>query len=254
MFLFEFVAWEELFVFMAIGFAAQIIDGTLGMAYGISTNTLLISIGISPVQASASIHIAELATTFVSGISHYGFGNVDMGLVKRLIIPGGIGAITGALILVWMPMQIMKAAVSFYLVAMGGLIVYKAIRKTKHEKVQHNTVMLGFFGGFLDSAGGGGWGPVVATTLVAKGSVPKLAVGTVNFAEFFIALSSSLSFILSIGILNWNIVLGLAAGGAIAAPFAAYFASRIPAHNFMIFIGITISLLSLYTLYAMFLQ
>ncbi|MDR8393628.1 sulfite exporter TauE/SafE family protein [Aliifodinibius sp. S!AR15-10] len=245
----ESIFTEEVLLFILIGFIAQLIDGTLGMAYGISTNTFLISIGISPVQASASIHIAEVATTFVSGISHYGFGNVDIELVKKLILPGMIGAMIGALVLVWLPMQIMKTAVGMYLLVMGGYILYKAIRKSPEKKVYHHTIPLGFFGGFFDSSGGGGWGTIVASTLVAKGSIPRLAVGTVNFAEFFIALTSSLTFVLSISMINWRIILGLALGGALAAPFSAYFARHIPARAFSVLIGITIMLLSGYTLY-----
>jgi uncharacterized membrane protein YfcA len=244
----EFFFSQELLFFILIGFTAQFIDGSLGMAYGISANTLLLSLGISPVQASASIHIAELLTTSVSGFTHYGFGNVDMGLVKKLIIPGVIGAVIGALVLVWLPVTLMKVMVSLYLLVMGGTILYKAYRNVISEKVRHHVIPLGFFGGFLDAAGGGGWGTIVASTLVAKGSIPRLAIGTVNAAEFFVALASSLVFVISIITLNWTIVLGLALGGAISAPLAAYFAKRIPARLFMVLIGIMIMLLSTYML------
>lgn len=244
----DFMFTHELLFFILIGFIAQFIDGSLGMAYGISANTLLLSLGISPVQASASIHIAELFTTSVSGFFHYGFGNVDMGLVKKLIIPGMVGATAGALFLVWLPVDIMKMLVGFYLLIMGSTILYKAYRNVIAENVRHHVVPLGFFGGFLDAAGGGGWGTIVASTLVAKGSIPRLAIGTVNAAEFFVAMTSSLVFIVSIISLNWTIVLGLALGGALSAPFAAYFAKRVPARIFMVMIGIAIMLLSTYTI------
>ncbi|MDX1639059.1 MAG: sulfite exporter TauE/SafE family protein [Balneolaceae bacterium] len=243
------VLMEELLVFIAVGFIAQFIDGTIGMAYGISTNTFLLSIGISPVQASASIHIAEVATTFISGITHYGFGNVDTALVKKLIIPGVVGAVVGALLLVNLPVQVMRLAVGVYLMAMGGIILWKAIRKRKEEPVQHRVIPLGFFGGFFDASGGGGWGTIVASSLVARGSVPRLAVGTVNVAEFFVALTTSLTFIVALPVINWQIILGLALGGILAAPLAAYVARMIPARRFMVLIAAAIILLSGYTLW-----
>lgn len=245
----DFLLTREFLLFALIGFIAQFIDGSLGMAYGVSANTLLLSLGITPVQASASIHIAEVATSGVSGLAHYGFGNVDMKLVKQLIIPGVIGAVVGASVLIWLPISLMKIAISLYLVAMGGMILFKAWRKTHSKRIHHHMTPLGFFGGFFDAAGGGGWGTIVASTLVAKGSIPRLAVGTVNMAEFFVALASSAVFIASVPVLNWTIVLGLALGGVIAAPFAALFAHRIPAGPFMIMIGIAIILLSAFTMY-----
>lgn len=248
---FEFVYSQEFLTFVLVGLLAQFIDGTLGMAYGISANTLLLSMGVTPVQASASIHIAEVATSGISGVAHYGFGNVDVELVKRLIIPGVIGAITGALLLVWISGDIIKALVGLYLMVMGITILLKARRKTATRKVHHHVTQLGFWGGLFDASGGGGWGTIVASTLVAKGSIPRLAVGTVNMAEFFVALASSLVFILSLPTINWRITLGLALGGAIAAPFAAFFAKKIPARPFMFLIGSVIILLSAYTVYQM---
>ena len=247
--LFEFVYSQEFLFFVLVGLAAQCIDGTLGMAYGISANTLLLSMGVTPVQASASIHIAEVATSGISGVAHYGFGNVDLELVKKLIIPGVIGAVAGTLLLVWLPGDIIKAVVGLYLLVMGVTILFKAKWKSRTRKVRHHVTPLGFSGGFFDAAGGGGWGTIVASSLVAKGSVPRLAVGTVNVAEFFVALASSLVFILSLPEINWRITLGLALGGAIAAPFAAFFAKKIPAKPFMILIGCAIILLSAYTVY-----
>lgn len=244
---FDIIYTQEFLLFALVGFIAQFIDGTLGMAYGLSANTFLLSLGVTPVQASASIHIAEVATSGVSGLAHYGFGNVDVELVKRLILPGIIGAVIGALTLIWLPVMLMKVLVSFYLLVMGGIILYKAWRQVHIKQIRHNVVPLGFFGGFFDAAGGGGWGTIVASTLVAKGSVPRLAVGTVNMAEFFIAIASSLVFVLSLSTLNWTIVLGLAFGGVSSAPFAAWFAKKIPALPFMIMIGITIIALSAYT-------
>lgn len=240
---------EELVFFILVGFAAQLVDGTLGMAYGISANTLLLNIGISPIQASACIHIAEVFTTGISGISHHAFGNVDISLIKKLILPGMIGAICGVMVLIWLPAGIIKTVVSLYLLFMGGMVLYRAYQKnSKKQPIHHRIVPLGLFGGFFDAAGGGGWGTFVASSLVARGSIPRLAVGTVNAAEFFVALTTSLTFIISVVAIEWQIVLGLALGGVIAAPFAAYFTSKIPAKLFMIIIGCLIILLSLRTL------
>ena len=248
--LIDFIFTPEFFFFALIGFTAQLIDGSLGMAYGISANALLLSLGIVPAQASASIHIAEVATSGISGATHYGFGNVDMKLVKKLVIPGVIGAAAGALVLVWLPVQIMKIAVCLYLAVMGSIILHKVFQKNKPAETHHHKVIpLGLFGGFFDASGGGGWGTIVTSTLVAKGSVPRLAVGTVNMAEFFVALSSSLVFIATLPMINWNIALGLALGGAIAAPFSAYLAHLIPAKTFMFLIGCAIILLSAYTIF-----
>lgn len=250
--IFEFILTEQFLFFILVGFVAQFIDGSMGMAYGVSANSFLLSLGVSPVQSSASIHIAEVFTTGISGLSHYGFGNVDLSLVKRLIIPGMIGAICGAWLLTKLPSEMIKTFVSIYLMIMGSVILFKAYSgKNQKKKVTHKVIPLGFMGGFFDAAGGGGWGPIVASTLVSKGSIPRLAVGTVNAAEFFVALAASLTFIFSIVTLEWSIVIGLALGGAIAAPFAAYFASKIPSHLFMVMIGIIIILLSVRNLFSL---
>lgn len=251
--LLDLVTIPEFLFFALIGFTAQLIDGSLGMAYGITANALLLSLGIFPAQASASIHIAEVATSGISGITHYGFGNVDIKLVKKLIVPGTIGAVAGAFMLVWLPVQIMKIAVCIYLAVMGGIILYKVFqRRPSEEQHPHRVIPLGLFGGFFDASGGGGWGTIVTSTLVAKGSVPRLAVGTVNLAEFFVALSSSMIFIAALPTINWSIALGLALGGAVAAPISAYFAHIIPARTFMVLIGFTIILLSAYTIISVF--
>lgn len=248
---------QDILFFILVGFVAQFIDGSLGMAYGISATTLLLTLGIPAVQASASIHAAEIITTAASGISHYNFGNVNKNLVKKLVIPGMIGAACGALTLVWIPMEIIRPIVALYLGGMGIMILIKAYTKQVEEEEggeehRHNLTLLGITGGFLDSAGGGGWGSIVASTLVAKGSVPRLAVGSVNAVEFFVAFTSAFTFIFSIGIDYWKIILGLAIGGVISAPLAAYFARKIPARIFMLLIGFAIVFLSARTIYLTF--
>lgn len=243
---------QELLVFILVGFTAQLIDGTLGMAYGISANVILLNLGIPPVHASAAIHTAEIFTTAASGASHYGFGNVDHAIVRKLIVPGAIGAAIGAVILIWIPAWIIKPVIAGYLLVMGIFIIRKMLGNRFPVSQSHNLVSLGFFGGLADAAGGGGWGSIVASTLVSKGSIPRLAVGSVNVSEFFVALTSSIIFFLSLDLIYWKIILGLAIGGALAAPLGAYIVKLIPTRHFTIVIGTSIILLSLRTLYLFF--
>lgn len=225
------------------------IDGALGMAYGVSTTTLLLTLGVSPAAASASVHLAETFTTGLSGISHFSFGNVNWYLVKRLVIPGCIGAIVGAYILSSIDGEIIKPYISAYLLGMGVLILFKAIRKMELSEVRTHLIPLGLIGGFLDAIGGGGWGPIVVSTLLARGNDPRFTIGSVNFTEFFVTLSASITFLLTVGLVQWQIILGLAIGGGIAAPLAAYVSKRIPTRKLMITVGILIILLSLRTLF-----
>lgn len=240
---------QNFILFIVIGFTAQMIDGALGMAYGVSTTTLLLTLGVSPAAASASVHVAETFTTGLSGISHFGFGNVNWFLVKRLIIPGVIGAIIGAYILSSIEGDVIKPYIAAYLLIMGGLILFKAIRKIEMRHVQTQLVPLGLAGGFLDAIGGGGWGPIVVSTLLARGNDPRFTIGSVNFAEFFVALAASITFILTVGLVQWQIILGLAIGGGAAAPLAAYASKHIPTRALMIAVGILIILLSVRTLW-----
>jgi hypothetical protein len=234
---------------MAIGFFAQIIDGALGMAYGVSATTFLLSFGISPAVASASVHAAECVTTALSGLSHLGFGNVDMRLFKRLLIPGIVGAVLGSYILTAVPGDVIKPYVAAYLMLMGIFILFKAIRQVVSREITTHLIPLGLAGGFLDAIGGGGWGPIVVSTLVARGNNPRLTIGSVNLAEFFVALSASITFILTIGLGFWQAIVGLAIGGAIAAPLAAYITKRIPTRTLMFLVGLLIIALSLRTIF-----
>lgn len=234
--------------FMLVGFIAQLIDGALGMAYGVSTTTLLLTLGVSPATASASVHLAEIFTTGLSGFSHFKFGNVNSFLVKQLVLPGVGGAILGAYLLANLNGELIKPYLSGYLLAMGALIIYKTFRQSIHTEVRSHLMPLGFIGGFLDAIGGGGWGPLVVSTLLARGNDPRFTIGSVNFAEFFIALAASLVFFLTLGFVHWQIVLGLALGGGLAAPFAAYFSKRLPTRTIMFSVGSLIILLSIRTL------
>lgn len=236
--------------FVLVGFLAQLIDGALGMAYGVSSNTFLLSIGIPPAAASASVHMAECVTTAVSGAAHWRQGNLNWYLIKRLVIPGILGGVAGAYILTSIDGNAIKPFVSAYLLLMGVVILAKALsRNHVHREVKSHLIPLGLVGGFFDAAGGGGWGPIVTTTLVARGNQPRFAIGSVNFSEFFVTFAQSLTFLLTLGMLDtWKIILGLLVGGVLAAPLAAVAARKLPHRVLMAMVGVLIVALSLRTI------
>ena len=238
----------SIYFYIIVGFIAQMIDGALGMAYGVSSTSLLLGMGVSPGAASASVHASELVTTAVSGASHLKFGNVDKGLLKRLMIPGIIGGAIGAYILSELEGKMLKPFVSGYLMIMGILILWKAFKKVNENRVRTKLIPLGLFGGFFDAIGGGGWGPIVTTTLVARGNNPRLTIGSVNLAEFFVTVSESIVFVLTIGLVHWKIIVGLMIGGVLAAPLAALVCARIPRRPLMILVGLLIVGLSIRTI------
>lgn len=236
----------DFLLFLGVGFLAQIVDGALGMAYGVTSTTFLLSLGILPAVASASVHFAEVFTTGTSGLCHLYLKNIDMLLFKRLLVPGILGAALGAVLLTTLPLWPVRFGVALYLASMGGIILVKAWSKDlKPQRLGEKVIGLGFLGGFFDAMGGGGWGPIVTSTLVAQGCSPRFTIGSVNLAEFFVALSASLTFFLTIGIGYWQIVLGLILGGVLAAPLAAWLCSRLPPRLLMFVIGVLIILLSL---------
>lgn len=244
---------ETILLFIVVGFVAQMIDGALGMAYGVSSNTFLLSLGIPPAAASASVHMAEVVTTGISGFSHWRLGNVDWKLVRRLLIPGVLGGIAGAYLLTSLDGDAIKPYVAGYLLIMGGIIIYKAFTitpRTKPDEYHGPRIgLLGAFGGFCDAIGGGGWGPVVTSTLVAQGKYPRMTIGSVNFSEFFVALAQSVVFVLTLNFSNyWEIIVGLLIGGAIAAPLAARLTKNLPVKALMILVGLLIIVLSIRTL------
>ena len=236
-------------VFIIVGFIAQLIDGCLGMAYGVSSTTFLLSLGIPPVAASASVHTAEVFTTGVSGISHLRLGNADKKLVKKLIFPGVTGGIIGAYVLSSLPGDVIKPFVAFYLFIMGVVILYKSFKKVKRVEVKTKLFPLGMVGGFFDAIGGGGWGPIVTSTLVARGNHPRFTIGSVNLSEFFVTVSEAATFFTMIGLMHWQIIFGLMIGGVVAAPLAAYICKKLPTKTLMIMIGIVITTISIRTLY-----
>ncbi len=237
---------NEFLYFLCIGFLAQLVDGALGMAYGVTSTTFLLSLGIPPAAASASVHAAEVFTTGTSGLSHLYFRNVDTKVLKKLLLPGVAGAVLGALFLTLLPLRPIRLLVALYLALMGGLILTRALRpRPPSDTPPPRLGGLGFAGGFLDAMGGGGWGPIVTSTLVARGGTPRFVVGSVNLAEFFVALAASVTFFLTIGFSHGTIILGLVVGGALAAPLAAVICRKIPTRAFMVLIGLLIIVLAL---------
>jgi uncharacterized protein len=234
----------------AVGFMAQAVDGALGMAYGITATTFLLGTGASPAMASASVHIAEIFTTGLSGVSHVKFGNVNRQLFVRLLVPGILGAVLGAVVVTQIDGAVLKPFVSAYLLLMGVYILGKAFRQLRqHTQEPRHVGKLALFGGFVDAAGGGGWGPVVTTTLLGSGNDPRTTIGSVNFSEFFLALASATSFSLLVGVSTWPVVAGLVFGGLFAAPFAALLCNKLHARVLLLLVGTLISILSLYNLY-----
>jgi len=239
-------------IFIIFGFIAQLIDGALGMAYGVSSNAFFLSLGVPPAIASACIHTSEMFTTAVSGISHFKFGNIDKKIFLRLLIPGVIGGVLGAYILTELPGGKIKPFVSLYLLLMGLWILIKVVRKTHQIKTKSRLIPLGLAGGFFDAIGGGGWGPIVTTTLVANGNQPRYAIGSVNAAEFFVTVAESITFFATIGTLlfqHWEKIVGLMIGGVIAAPFAAWVCKKLPHKVLMLLVGLLITGLSIRILY-----
>jgi uncharacterized membrane protein YfcA len=244
----------SILVFVLVGFIAQMIDGALGMAYGVSSNTFLLSLGIPPAAASASVHMAEVVTTGISGFSHWKLGNVDWKLVKRLLFPGVVGGVAGAYLLTSIDGNVIKPYIAAYLLIMGGVIIYKAFTMTPRNKPDEyhgpRISLLGLFGGFCDAIGGGGWGPVVTSTLVARGKYPRMTIGSVNFSEFFVTFAESVTFVLALSFSQyWQIILGLLIGGGIAAPLAARMTKKLPLKSLMIMVGVLIIVLSIRTIY-----
>lgn len=234
---------QQFLFFILTGFLAQMVDGVLSMGYGVTSATCLMSFGISPVAVSAAIHTSEIFTSGVSGYSHYKFGNVNKKMFRHLVIPGVIGAILGAVLLVFLGEKGGKwlmPLVALYAMFLGMKILIKAFSiNRKKEKVKRIGWLAGV-GGFFDSFGGGGWGPIVTSTLVSKGKNPRYTVGSVSLTEFFITLASAATFFVMVGVSHWNVVLGLLLGGAMAAPFAAKLAGKLPRKTMMIAVGVMV--------------
>jgi uncharacterized membrane protein YfcA len=238
--------------FIAIGFAAQMIDGALGMAFGVTTQTLMVSaMGVPPASASASVHLVELFTTGASGISHVWHRNVDWGLFRRLVPFGVLGGVTGAYVLSSIDASAARPFVMLYLTGIGFYLLWRAIRMLKPRfEDPRFTRPLALVGGFLDAAGGGGWGPVVTSNLLIQGGDPRKVIGTVNTAEFLLTLSISVTFLLTLGPAAFTLItLGLIAGGIVAAPFGALLASRVDPRTLLFAISLVLIATSAYSIW-----
>jgi uncharacterized membrane protein YfcA len=237
---------DDFYFFIIAGFVAQMIDGALGMAYGVSATTFLLTVGVPLPAASASIHASEVFTSGASGLMHLKFKNVNKKLLKTLLLPGVIGAALGAFVLSSLAEyeDYLKPIIACYTFYLGVVIIRKAIIGIKTRIKTKRIPGLALFGGFMDSVGGGGWGPIVSSTLIAGGRHPRYTIGSVNLAEFFVALASSFTFFLVLGIHHWQIIAGLILGGMIAAPIAAYLSSKIPTKKLMLVVGFVVILVS----------
>ena len=244
----------EFFLYILIGFAAQVIDGTMGMAYGVSCRSFLrAAAGLPPAVASAVVHCAEIPISLISGISHWKLRNVDRRLLLRLMLPGALGGVFGA----WLLTNIgdtLEPLIDVYLVVMGIIILFKALRQRQPRPRQAGAYVypLGFCGGFLDAVGGGGWGPVVTSTMVATGHDVKKTIGTVNMAEFLVTVAQTTAFaVLMVEFTQYLYIIGgLLIGGMLAAPLAASLCKKLPLRPLMVLIGGLIVILNLYNLLA----
>lgn len=240
---------ENLLAFFLIGVFAQLVDGALGMGYGATSTSFLLAYGVPPVVSSTAVHVSEMFTTGASALSHHRFGNINKKLVKHLLIPGVLGSITGAYLLSdVIDGDVIKPFIAVYMIVLAAIIIKKALKKNVEKKKTKKLGVLAVFGGFMDSVGGGGWGPIVTSTLLGRGRNPKYTIGSVNAAEFAISFASGITFMLFGGIHGWQVIIGLIAGGVIAAPIAAFLVTRIKRKPMMIAVGILIIILSLKTL------
>lgn len=239
---------------VAVGLIAQVIDGALGMAYGVTSSSFLLAVGASPAMASGATHLAEVFTTGVSGISHLKMGNVNKKLFFSLLIPGIIGALIGTYILGHVDGKALKPYISAYLLLMGLYVFSKAFChiRARHEISTAKVAPLALFGSFMDTTGGGGWGPIVTTSLVGSGHDPRTTIGSVNFAEFFLTVTVAAALFSILDQSVWIIVSGLVIGGLFAAPFAAYITKHLKTKTLLILVGSLISLISAFNLYKAF--
>jgi uncharacterized membrane protein YfcA len=236
-------------LYLLVGLGAQLVDGALGMAYGVTCTSFLLSLGVTPAVSSASVHVAEMFTTGASAISHFRFKNINKKLFKSLLIPGVLGAVAGAYLLSdVIDGDFIKPYIAFYMLVLGLIIIRKAIQKNHVKNKTKRIGLLAASGGFLDSIGGGGWGPIVTSTLLGQGRDPRYTIGSVNAAEFAITFASGITFLLFHGVNSWQVVLGLIVGGVIAAPFGALVVGKIKRKPLMLIVGCLVIFLSLRTI------
>ncbi|MDB5696679.1 MAG: sulfite exporter TauE/SafE family protein [Sphingomonas bacterium] len=244
------IDWAALAPFIAIGFAAQMVDGALGMAFGVIASTLMVgTLGVAPARASSAVHLVEMFTTAASGISHVWRRNVDWPLFRRLVIPGAIGGVVGAYLLS-ISGDAARPFVMAYLTLIGLYLIYRAFRQPPPPRQPRVVAPLGLVGGFLDAAGGGGWGPVVTSNLLIQGTNPRTTIGTVNTAEFFLTTVISITFIFTLG---WQAfttaTIGVLIGGIAAAPLGAILVSRVRPRLLMGVVGVVLTLTSAWSIW-----
>jgi len=237
---------NEFYWFIVIGLFAQLVDGALGMAFGLISSSVLLSMGLPPAAVSASVHAAEVVTTGVSGASHAYFRNIDKRLFWQLTLSGVVGGIIGAYALTRLPGEALRPFVYLYLLVLAVLILLRAAGRLVPKREIRRVPVLGFFAGLLDASGGGGWGPLATSTLLASGGQARTTIGTVNAAEFVVTLAVSITFLLTIGLQHLEIVLGLLIGGALAAPLAAWLVRHVRERVVLIAVGLLVLCISCY--------
>lgn len=251
----DFNLWA-LLPFIAVGFAAQLVDGALGMAFGVIMNTLLVGfLGLSPAAASQRVHVVECFTTAMSGLSHLYHRNIDAKLFFRLLIPGMVGGVSGAYLVSSIDAGLVKPFVLLYLTGIGIYLLVRGLLYPPAQKEARHVAPLGLAGGFLDAAGGGGWGPIVTSNLLIQGADPRKVVGTVNSVEFFLTLTISATFIYQLGVADLaGATLGLLIGGVLGAPFGAWAAKHVPPKWMLILVGGVLTLTSAYGVWTAWLK
>ncbi|WP_315385525.1 sulfite exporter TauE/SafE family protein [uncultured Stenotrophomonas sp.] len=237
---------SEFYWFILIGLGAQLVDGALGMAFGLVSSSVMLSMGIPPAAVSASVHTAEVFTTGASGVSHLVAGNVDKRLFLRLALPGAVGGVVGAYVLTQLPGEAIRPFIYGYLLVLAVFILLRAAGRLVPRQEVKRVPVLGFFAGLLDASGGGGWGPVATSTLLARGGQARTTIGTVNAAEFVVTLAVSITFLLSMGLQYLNIVAGLLIGGMMAAPLAAVLVKRVKERWVLVAVGVLVLSISLF--------
>jgi len=230
---------NQILPFVLVGFCAQMVDGALGMAFGVINNSLLVTfLGVPPAAASASVHVVETFTTAASGISHALHRNVDWKLFARLVIPGVVGGVLGAYVLSSIDASVARPFVMAYLAGIGLYLLYRACAGKVEPRTPRVITPLGLVGGFLDAAGGGGWGPIVTSNLLVQGANPRTTIGTVNTAEFFLTASVSATFLFTLGVEAFTIATaGILIGGLLAAPLGGMLVKRVPVRALMAMVG-----------------
>lgn len=234
-------------LFVLVGFLAQLVDGALGMAYGLISSSVLLSLGVAPATASAAVHAAEVVTTGISGISHHYHRNIDKRLFLSLAIPGAVGGAIGAYFLANVPGDKVKPYVLAYLIVLGIVVLVRALGKMPQREVRHAGA-IGFIGGLLDAIGGGGWGPITTSTLLARGRDPRTAIGSVNAAEFVVTVAISVTFLTQMQMTHVGVIAGLLVGGACAAPLAAWLVRHLPPRAVMASVAVVVLGLSAWQL------